>query len=727
MRQLGAGDFAQVHLVEAADGRRGAMKIATQNNSSAHERLRFELDALERLDHPSIPKVLDKGNSDTGQPWFVMSLAPGRSLLDIDEDWGRSGRVHGAREALVYLTQLLDAVHHMRSTCGLVHRDIKDANVIIDHTRELATLIDFGFCKPEGQGDIRDKDSFWRAGAARFAPPQKLEDPALAVPSHDVFALGVIGYRLCTGLFPWSVSPQDGFARYRKHLRDSPLVLPHEINTLIPVELSRLMGRMLELNDAERVTADKALSEAHSLLATMRLISSPRGASTQRYPHVVRDPIRGDIRLTDLEYQVLNCAEMQRLRWVRQLGLTNLVYPGADHSRLLHSIGTLERVEFLMRTIEMHEGVRLDAELRSEARLYALTHDVSHIAFGHTIEDQLGLLQRHDANAPRYERLVASEKSDLRKLLIASGDIGRSVMSRLNPSVPVVEDAVEHLVSGVTGGDVLDYIDRDAYFCGLDHRVDSAMARQLRVYARDQRESSKLFSTVYGKYGIRHDREFAVEQLLLERFALFMKVYTHTTKVAADAVLNKALSDAVMKRKAGYRESELEQLGDEGLLYRLATDRSPSVKEMGWRLRNRKLPRPILRAPVIESEEPDLSRYGDAREWLRARELDTSAGRVHCERDIARKSGHDAASIFLYIAPQAPGYRIVETWTQSAAGRRPGRSTAHLEIARRHLRLWDMWVFTTQESETVRQEIAIAAEDILQRANQVDEFRSRLL
>ena len=127
---------------------------------------------------------------------------------------------------------------------------------------------------------------------------------------------------------------------------------------------------------------------------------------------VVRDPVHGDIGLTREELAILDTPEMQRLRGVRQLGTAYLVYPGAQHSRFEHSLGTMHLVQAMTDAINRNRALApgeligiADDELRI-LRAAALVHDLTHIPFGHGIEDASGILARHDS-APRYAAALA--------------------------------------------------------------------------------------------------------------------------------------------------------------------------------------------------------------------------------------------------------------------------------------------------------------------------------
>lgn len=717
LKVLGAGDFGAVYLVER-HGVRGAMKTCTGKNASALARLRVEIESLRMFDHPGIPQVLDADLGGT-DPYLVMSLAPGQTLLSIVEMWNSRGRVHGDVEAAEILRGLMSAIEHVHSL-EQVHRDIKEANVLYDEQSGLTSLIDFGFCKRAGDAAMRDKDSFWRAGAARFGPPSKLEDPSLAVASHDVFAAGVIGYYLLTGRHPWSVGREDGLAALKLQMRSAPLVQVHHVNPLVHIDLSRFISALLTIDDDLRPESADAVSELDAIIESLRAGSRRTGRPSSHLPsysHVVRDQMAGDVRLTDLEYQALNTHEMQRLRWIKQLGLTNFIYPGAEHSRLAHSIGTLNKAETMLRAIEETTGSRVDPDTRSQIRLYALTHDVSHVSAGHTVEDQLGIFERHDRNLGRFQRLVNESTSELGTVL-RTNEVGRSVIRYLDPDSDVDRNnIVEQSVSGSVGADVLDYIDRDAYNCGLDHRVDTALFRQLRIDSKDPSTPPQILSTISGKYGLRVDREYAIESLLYERYAMFLKVYTHSAKLAADAVLGKALT---LQRP---KEVDYEWLGDEGVLMWLSRSRKDRVKDLAARLLKRNLPRGVLRSPIVpRGVDNDIS-VND--EIVRLQDLGYlhPEGRAEVELKIARRAKVDVERVFFYCPKSPPGYKRAE-FRIAEQGDVYSRaiSKAHV-ISRRHLDLWEIWVFVSDADDDLRMRVAKAAEEVINRQNLISQYR----
>ncbi|MGP4029954.1 protein kinase domain-containing protein [Actinomadura sp. 3N407] len=702
-RELGRGDFATIYQARSGD-QTAALKLCTAAHQAAAERLEIEARVLRSLDHPNIPQYIGNGMFE-GRPYLLMRLAQGASIKNHIGDNQKAGRLYGDLETLRLMEHLLQALQHVHSK-GLVHRDLKDANVLHAPDPSSLRLIDFGFCKESGMSKIRSDDSFWRAGSARFSPPEKLRNPARALASHDVFAVGVLSYRMLTGRYPWFVNKDDAAHELRKEQLTEPLVPVDEINSYVLPAVSMWVSGLLVQDDAKRPNAQTALENAQEILRNAGpSAEAARFVKRTRYPNVIRDAVHGDVWLTDYEYRILATPQMQRLQHIKQLGLTDLVYPGATHSRLSHSIGCVARVEQMLRTLEDRSGVRVDQDLRMAARLYALTHDVLHIPFGHTLEDELQFFIRHDKNPDRRERLIDNPNSEMGNALRDS-DVGRALIPYLAGNETTADRIVfADLVSGAFGADVLDYIDRDAHHCGLDNRIDSAIFRQFRLYSLNEPSDRRLVSLIGGKYGLRVDREFAVETVLKERYAMFLKVYTHGTKAAASALLGKALSFTLANksRRRPFREEVIELLRDDALIDRLQQyTTTPEVSELADRLGARQLPRAVYRGEMLSSTERNTDHYSNRRSWLSDQGLGRPLERLEVEAEMARAIGVHPKQVIVYCPPKAPGYQQVEHWvtrSQNTAPSQQGKAFSD-EVARRHLGLWEFWTFANGIADT---------------------------
>ena len=211
---------------------------------------------------------------------------------------------------------------------------------------------------------------------------------------------------------------------------------------------------------------------------------------------------------------------MQRLRGIKQLGSADLVYPGARHTRFEHSIGTLhvaqQMIDAINRAAERspRDNLAVGAEETRVIRVAALVHDVTHIPFGHHVEDQAGLLHRHDS-PQRFEHMLG-DGTGLGRTLRELG-VARDVLAVLLPEDDGsrVPPYWRQINSDTICSDILDYLARDAYFTGLELGVDPRWSRTSRSNAERQpvhRSRDNLL-----RDDILGDRAHARGALLLER------------------------------------------------------------------------------------------------------------------------------------------------------------------------------------------------------------------
>jgi hypothetical protein len=259
---------------------------------------------------------------------------------------------------------------------------------------------------------------------------------------------------------------------------------------------------------------------------------------------VIRDPVHGDVYLTHEELEILDTREMQRLRGVKQLGTAYLVFPGAVHTRFDHSIGSLHMAS------RMIDAANLSFELDPAAcvgigeeearviRIAALVHDVTHIPFGHNIEDQDGIFGRHDS-PHRFQRMLAAGTElggTLRRLGVAN-----DVLAILSGAPAAIPPYWTQVVSGTIACDILDYLARDAYFTGLRLSVDPRVTSYFKV----DRTSGNLYIDLAKHDLLREDILSEVVRMLEARYYFSERVYYHHAKVAAGALFARAVEIAL--------------------------------------------------------------------------------------------------------------------------------------------------------------------------------------
>jgi HD superfamily phosphohydrolase len=325
---------------------------------------------------------------------------------------------------------------------------------------------------------------------------------------------------------------------------------------------------------------------------------------------VLRDPVHGDVLLTHEELALLDTREMQRLRGVKQLGSADLVYPGARHSRFEHSIGTAhlsqQIVEAVNRAADLapRECLRIgDSETRV-IRVAALLHDITHIPYGHHFEDQAGLLHRHDS-AERYERMLEG-----------STEIGAALRKAglLNDVLAVLCDRSDtppywrQINSDTICSDILDYLVRDAYFTGLRIGIDS----RLLAYFRVERSSGNLYLDLQKHNLLREDILSEIVRILEARYYFSERVYYHHAKVAAGALIARAVEISLAERLIA--EVDLYSTDDASLLDLLergAERGKPAVarrvRSLVERYRRRRLPKRACVFPRPQNQEAQQS------------------------------------------------------------------------------------------------------------------------
>jgi uncharacterized protein len=188
-------------------------------------------------------------------------------------------------------------------------------------------------------------------------------------------------------------------------------------------------------------------------------------------------------------FSTVDTREFQRLRSIKQLGTSSLVYPSATHTRFEHSLGTLyeaqRMVDYLCENAEASTDKIPETDI-SLIRLVALLHDVGHIPFGHTLEDETCVISgKHD-------------DEERRNLLIKDSEIGRRIVNNygletldlilkiMATSHKDVWKLGEHayiadIVNNTLCADLLDYLKRDVYFCNLQETFGDRFMRYLRI------------------------------------------------------------------------------------------------------------------------------------------------------------------------------------------------------------------------------------------------------
>jgi len=434
---------------------------------------------------------------------------------------------------------------------------------------------------------------------------------------------------------------------------------------------------------------------------------------------VLREPIHGDIELTREETRLIDTVEFQRLRGVKQLGFAYLVFPGAMHTRFEHSIGTLHMAEQLLTAANKNASKdpaschRVTDDEKRVLRIAALLHDVTHIPFGHNIEDQTGLLPRHD----RPERFAAMlGDTELGQELDRMG-LRDEVLAVLGAGPRDVPNFWKQVVSDTIDADLLDYLRRDAHYTGLELRYD----RRVVDYFRIDRKSQQMFVDCEKNGMLREDIVSELLRVLETRYHFSERVYYHHAKIAAGALLSRMVEMAL--REGALTALDLQMATDESLLISLQNarlsdgDAHARLSRFVARFRRRQLPKRVLvlpwylNAPMQEqliAEWFAPGRHDARREWEAA-----------MERQAKQRFGRDM-DVILYCPARSMQLKEAKTLVRfPGAGDRtlPMDSFAQdiprlRDLRDAYPRMWKLYVFTSEPDKTIRrqlQEMCLAA------------------
>ena len=266
--RLGSGGMADVFLAEDHQlGRKVALKLLHRRfaeDPGFVERFRREAQAAAGLQHPNVVSVYDRGEFD-GTYYIAMEYLPGRTLKQLIREEAPLDPVR----AIDITVEILKAARfaHRR---GVIHRDLKPHNVIIDEN-DTAKVTDFGIARA-GASDMTETGSIM--GTAQYLSPEQAQGHVVSAGS-DLYSVGVVLYELLTGRVPFDAEAAVTIAL--KHVSEAPTP-PSVINPAVPPDLERVVLWTLDKDPARRP------ADADQLIAALEEVRSEivSGAKGQR-------------------------------------------------------------------------------------------------------------------------------------------------------------------------------------------------------------------------------------------------------------------------------------------------------------------------------------------------------------------------------------------------------------------------------------------------------------
>ena len=275
---------------------------------------------------------------------------------------------------------------------------------------------------------------------------------------------------------------------------------------------------------------------------------------------IIKDPVHGYIEVEDFALALLDSPILQRLRYIKQLGFSYLVYPGANHTRFEHSLGTM----FLADVASRRFGLG-DAE-HTLIVTAALLHDIGHGPFSH-------------ASEPLMQKFLGRSHDDIHMMV---EDLAGDVLLKrgVDPDEVCAVVKGKHPLSGIIHGDLdvdrMDYLLRDAYYTGAPYGSVDAQ-RLIRHLIRTSE------GTVIDENGVN-----AAESLLIARTLMRPTVYFHHVSRIGECMYQLAVLEHLKEREKEVAES-LFTMDDANCMHVLQTSENPVAQDLALRLYERRL------------------------------------------------------------------------------------------------------------------------------------------
>ena len=362
----------------------------------------------------------------------------------------------------------------------------------------------------------------------------------------------------------------------------------------------------------------------------------------------VRDPLYGFISLSAQENRILETFAVQRLARIKQLAHTYIVYPGAVHTRLEHSLGSLNVAARIC------DQLSLKKREREIVRATALIHDIGQGPFSHPFEKVMRFVNGEDYSHEDVTKLMIEHYHPLKRAL---GSLRQDVLQTFDG-----DSLLSEVISSSVDSDKLDYLRRDSHHTGVAYGIFD--------FERIVRNLSKHHETDRDYIAIAEKAKDALESYRLARYSMQSQVYEHHARLIADDMFVRAV---IISIKEGYLPKEsldvsnqekflprYIELDDSSIEHYLLQNAKGIAKELIQDVRARKLLKRAYILPLRKDCVPNP---------IQRDKIATLKGDVaeNTEKKIADEIGIDSG--YVIVHPQSINIKLYERFEQTIGGK----------------------------------------------------------
>ncbi len=254
-----------------------------------------------------------------------------------------------------------------------------------------------------------------------------------------------------------------------------------------------------------------------------------KSAIIDGFSHSLRDPLWGDIRIDRTMKGIISTRAFQNLSGVRQNGPTCNIYPGAVHTRLAHSLGVYNMGRKILISLLENDSCPFTVTGERSFLAACLLHDIGHFPYAHSLKELS--MKTHEELAGE----IIEKDEELKEAIINAGATPQMVKAIIDENLPADEETEIYrgILSGAIDPDKLDYLNRDASFCGVPYG------------SQDNSYIINALHLVNGKIAIEREAYTSIENMLFSKYLMYRSVYWHKGVRSATCMIKKALLSAM--------------------------------------------------------------------------------------------------------------------------------------------------------------------------------------